>query len=154
MTPDDARSDPLRLAHALLAENSYLTLATADSNGHPWASPVWFAAHELDLIVWASKPGARHSLHLAENPRFSAVVFNSSEAPGDGSALYLSGNAALADTSTFPDALVIYNARSRERGLDEWDAAKLREPARHRLYLAVATEAFVLDDRDERVPVR
>ncbi|MCP2032402.1 nitroimidazol reductase NimA-like FMN-containing flavoprotein (pyridoxamine 5'-phosphate oxidase superfamily) [Okibacterium sp. HSC-33S16] len=154
MTADDAHSDPARLARALIAENSFLTLATADASGHPWASPVWFAARGLDLFVWASKPGARHSRHIAENPQVSAVIFNSSAAPGAGSALYLSAVAALADESTFVEALAIYNERLLDRGLEAWDPAKLRDPARHRLYLAVVSEAFVLDDRDERIPVR
>ena len=48
---------------------------------------------------------------------------------------------------------MIYNARSVERGLEEWDPARLREPARHRLYRALALESFVLDDHDERIKV-
>jgi predicted pyridoxine 5'-phosphate oxidase superfamily flavin-nucleotide-binding protein len=32
-----------RDAHAILEANQYLTLATADAAGRPWATPVWFA---------------------------------------------------------------------------------------------------------------
>jgi len=153
MTPDTAALDPYRLSRTLVAENSYLTLAAAGAGGVPWASPVWFAAHELELFVWASKPGARHSRNIAENSRVSLVIFDSSKAPGKGSALYVSADAALVYDATFVDALAVYNARSVEQGLDEWDPARLREPAKHRLYRAVALEAFVLDDHDERVRV-
>jgi nitroimidazol reductase NimA-like FMN-containing flavoprotein (pyridoxamine 5'-phosphate oxidase superfamily) len=153
MTPDPAHLDPAGLARTLVAENAYLTLATASTDGIPWATPVWFAPHDLDLFVWASKPGARHSLNIAENPRVSLVIFDSSKAPGEGSALYISADAALADDATFDEALTVYNARSVERGLPEWDSSKLSEPARHRLYRAVTVEAFVLDDHDERVKV-
>ncbi|PJJ71063.1 pyridoxamine 5'-phosphate oxidase [Diaminobutyricimonas aerilata] len=153
MTPDDAALDPSTLALALVTENSFLTLATAGSDGAPWASPVWFAARGLDEFVWASKPGARHSRNIAENPRVSLVVFDSSAAPGAGSALYVTAHAALVDEAVFADALAVYNARSVERGLGEWDAEKLRAPARHRLYRAVVREAFVLDDHDERIPL-
>jgi nitroimidazol reductase NimA-like FMN-containing flavoprotein (pyridoxamine 5'-phosphate oxidase superfamily) len=153
MTPDPAHLDPAGLARALVAENSYLTLATAGPAGTPWATPVWFAARDLDLFVWASKPGARHSLNIAENPQVSLVVFDSSKAPGEGSALYVAADAELAADATFDDALAVYNARSVERGLPEWDASKLTEPARHRLYRAVTVEAFVLDDHDERIKV-
>jgi hypothetical protein len=153
MTPDTAALDPDRLARTLVAENSYLTLATAGADGAPWASPVWFAARGLDMCVWASKPGARHSRNIAENPRVSLVIFDSSRAPGEGSALYVSADAELVDDATFDDALAVYNARSLERGLGEWDPAKLREPAKHRLYRAVTLEAFVLDDHDERIRV-
>lgn len=152
MTPDPAQ-DPHRLSRALLAENSYLTLATADANGVPWASPVWFAAHELDVFVWASKPGARHSRNIAENPRVALVIFDSSKPPGDGSALYVSADAELVDEEAFADALAIYNGRSVERGLPKWGPSELHDPARHRLYRAVVVEAFVLDDHDERIRV-
>jgi nitroimidazol reductase NimA-like FMN-containing flavoprotein (pyridoxamine 5'-phosphate oxidase superfamily) len=153
MTPDPAHLDPAGLAQTLVAEISYLTLATADAAGIPWATPVWFAPRDLDLFVWASKPGARHSLNIAENPRVSLVIFDSSRAPGEGSALYVAADAELADGAAFDEALAVYNARSVERGLPTWDPSKLREPARHRLYRAVAVEAFVLDDHDERIRV-
>src|ERR1700754_1272227 len=141
------------LARALIAENSYLTLATVDAAGRPWATPVWFAARDLDVFVWASKPGARHSLNLAQNAQVSLVVFDSSRAPGEGSALYVSATAALAGREEFDGLLDLYHARSRERGWSGGDADAPREPARHRLYRAVATEAFVLDDHDERIRV-
>jgi len=153
MTTDTAALDPYRLSRTLVAENSYLTLATAGADGAAWASPVWFAARDLDLFVWASKLGARHSRNIAENPRVSLVIFDSSKAPGEGSALYVSAEAALVDEPTFADALAIYNARSLERGLDEWAPAKVRGLAKHRLYRAVVLEAFVLDDHDERIRV-
>lgn len=153
MRPDTPALDPDRLARTLVAENSYLTLATAAVDGVPWASPVWFAARELDVFVWASKPGARHSRNIAENPRVSLVIFDSSRPPAEARALYVSADAELVDDPTFEDALAVYNARSVERGLGEWDPAKLREPARHRLYRAVALESFVLDGNDERIRV-
>lgn len=153
MTPENTDLDPHRLARALIAENSYLTLATAGADGVPWASPVWFAVRDLAEFVWASKPGARHSRNIAENPRVSLVVFDSSRAPGGGSALYVSADAALVDEPDFESALAVYNARSAERGLGEWEPARLREAASHRLYRAVVREAFVLDDHDERISV-
>ena len=153
MTPDTAAVDPDRLARTLVLANSYLTLATVGADGVPWATPVWFAARGLDVFVWASKPGAQHSRNIAENPRVSLVIFDSSATPGDGSALYVSADAGLVDDPTFVVALTVYNARSVERGLSEWDPAKLREPAKHRLYRAVTREVFVLDDHDERIRV-
>jgi hypothetical protein len=151
---DTVDFEPQRIARAIAAENAYLTLATADADGVPWASPVWFAVRELSFFVWASKPGARHSRNIAQNPRVSLVIFDSSKAPGEGSALYLSAEAGLVEEDAFEDALAVYNAKSIERGLDVWGRRELCAPARHRLYRAVALEAFVLDDHDERVRVR
>ena len=151
MRPETAALDPDRLARTLVAENWYLTLATAGADGSPWASPVWFAAREVDMFVWASKPGARHSRNIAHDPRISLVIFDSSRPPGEGSALYVFAAAEVVDDATFEDALAVYNARSLDRGLAAWDPAELREQARHRLYRAITLEAFVLDDHDERI---
>jgi nitroimidazol reductase NimA-like FMN-containing flavoprotein (pyridoxamine 5'-phosphate oxidase superfamily) len=153
MTPDTTTPDPDELARTLVAQNSYLTLATAGADGTPWASPVWFAARGLELVVWASKPGARHSRNIAENPRVSFVIFDSSTAPGEGSALYVAADAELAEGDSFDEALAVYNSRSIERGLDAWAPERLMEPARHRLYRALVRESFVLDDHEERVRV-
>jgi hypothetical protein len=114
---------------------------------------VWFAARDIDVFVWASKPGARHSRNIEENSRVSLVIFDSSRPPGEGSAFYVAAAAELVRESAFADALALYNARSLDQGLGEWDPARLRDPARHRLYRAVALESFVLDDHDERVKV-
>jgi predicted pyridoxine 5'-phosphate oxidase superfamily flavin-nucleotide-binding protein len=31
------------VARSIVDSNRYMTLATADESGRPWASPVWFA---------------------------------------------------------------------------------------------------------------
>lgn len=150
-----APTDPERLARALVADNVYLTLATTDADRVPWASPVWFAARGLEEFVWGSKPGARHSRNLTENPRVALVIFDSSRTPGAGSALYVQADAEqVVDAELFAELLAVYSERSVARGIEPWDAADLHEPSRHRLYRAVTREAFVLDDHDERVRVR
>ena len=45
----------------LLASIRYMTLATVDADGRPWASPVWFAAPTPSELFWVSSPDARHS---------------------------------------------------------------------------------------------
>lgn len=155
MGSDPAGSFASQIAWAIVARTAYLTLATTDVAGDPWASPVWFAPRGLDEFVWASKPGARHSRNIAEHPRVAIVVFDSSRPPGEGSALYADADAELVDDdSGLEDALAVYNARSLGRGLASWEPSALRDGARHRLYRAVVREAFVLDDHDERVRVR
>jgi len=154
MKPESAAADPLGVARALVTANSYATLATVSADGVPWASPVWMASRDLVEFVWASKPGARHSRNLADTRRMSLVIFDSSAAPGEGSALYVEAEGELVSDEGLRDALAIYNSVSLARGLTLWTAAQLTAPARHRLYRAVAREVFVLDDHDERIRVR
>ncbi|HWM22686.1 MAG TPA: pyridoxamine 5'-phosphate oxidase family protein, partial [Ilumatobacteraceae bacterium] len=56
-------------ARAILDANRYMTLATADESGVPWASPVWFASADYRAFFWVSAPGARHSRNLAARPQ-------------------------------------------------------------------------------------
>lgn len=39
------------IARAIVDSNAYMTLATADETGRPWASPVWYAA-EVALVIF------------------------------------------------------------------------------------------------------
>ncbi|WP_371808308.1 pyridoxamine 5'-phosphate oxidase family protein [Agromyces sp. Marseille-P2726] len=40
-------------ARHVIEANEYLTLATADATGRPWATPVWFAERDLREFVWS-----------------------------------------------------------------------------------------------------
>lgn len=75
------------VAREILDANSYVVLATADAEGVPWASPVWFAREDSDLY-WMSHPGARHSQNIAVRPQIAMVVFDSSVTPGSGQGVY------------------------------------------------------------------
>jgi nitroimidazol reductase NimA-like FMN-containing flavoprotein (pyridoxamine 5'-phosphate oxidase superfamily) len=75
----------------------YMTLATADADGVPWASPVWYARPDEATFLWVSDPEARHSRNIAANPRIALVIFDSTVTPSAAQALYV---AALAEQTT------------------------------------------------------
>lgn len=140
-------------ARRVLATNRYLTLATADADGRPWATPLWFATGDGRTFFWLSRPGARHSRHLTARPSVGLTVFDSTAPFGEAAALYAE---AAAEEVPEPDraaALEVVCARGLEHGLGAWDEARVTGPAPFRLYRARATRVFVLDDRDGRVDV-
>ena len=49
----------------LLAANKYMVLATADADGVPWATPVYFAPRDESRLYWVSSPDSRHSRNIA-----------------------------------------------------------------------------------------
>jgi nitroimidazol reductase NimA-like FMN-containing flavoprotein (pyridoxamine 5'-phosphate oxidase superfamily) len=137
-------------ARAIIDEGVFMTLATADAQGVPWASPVWYAPDGYSELLWVSDPNARHSRNIALRPQIAIVIFDSRQTPGDGLAVYMEARAEQVD----PGRLGAFNARSVAQGLVEWGPEKVQEPARHRLYRAAVSEHWVLrDDIDERVPV-
>jgi pyridoxine/pyridoxamine 5'-phosphate oxidase len=146
--PDD-RQGLGALARSIVDSNLYLTLATADAEGRPWASPVWFAHEGYRDFLWVSRPGARHSRNVEIRPEVALVVFDSTAAPGDAAAVYAEGCGEEGDE--VERAIQTYSRRSEATGLAAWGAADVTAPARHRLYRATASRHFLLGGDDERI---
>jgi nitroimidazol reductase NimA-like FMN-containing flavoprotein (pyridoxamine 5'-phosphate oxidase superfamily) len=144
---------PAVMARQIIDSSRYLTLATADGAGLPWACPVWYAHEDYTSFLWVSRPTARHSRNIAARATVSAVIFDSTVPPGQARAVYLE---ALAEelTGTQRDrAIAVFSRRSRANGLGEWLAADVTAPAQRRLYRASASACFVLAAGDQRLPV-
>ena len=56
------------VARSIIDKHRYMTLGTADADGLPWASPVWYAPRDYREFFWVSSPEARHSRNLAVRP--------------------------------------------------------------------------------------
>lgn len=146
------------IARAVLDAGRYVVLATADTSGLPWASPVWFANDGYAALYWVSYPGARHSQNLAARPELAMVVFDSTVPPGTGQGVYLSATAEqLAGGEAFERGLTVFSEKSVRHGGPAWGVERVSEDARLRLYRATIGEASILDPDspvDQRIPVR
>jgi hypothetical protein len=145
--------NPVGMGRAIVDGSWYMTLATADESGKPWASPVWFAHDGYREFFWASKPEARHSVNLAARPQLGIVIFDSTVGSGGAQAVYLDAEASELHGDDRDRALGVYSRRSVEFGEPEWTLAEVTGPAAHRLFRAVPFEQFVLDTTDHRIPV-
>jgi nitroimidazol reductase NimA-like FMN-containing flavoprotein (pyridoxamine 5'-phosphate oxidase superfamily) len=130
----------------IVAANTYMTLATADEEGRPWVTPVWFATADCRDFYWVSKPGARHSRNIAARPEIAIVIYDSPVTPGDAQAVYM---AATAERTA---DIAVFAAESARQDLKPWTIEDVTGAARHRLYRATATEHYLLSPSDERVP--
>ena len=80
---------PEEIAERILASNIYMTLATADGSGVPWASPVYYApSADRTELYWVSRPVTRHSRNLAARPELAIVIFDSTAPVYTGQAVY------------------------------------------------------------------
>src|SRR5262245_50681265 len=135
---------------SIIDANSFMTLATADGDGRPWASPVWYAPSGYREFLWVSSPEATHSTNLRVRPEVAVVIFDSHET-GGWNAVYLS---AVAEEVEDPDeGIEVFSGRSEQQGFGPWTRDRVLPPARHRLYRATARDHFVLDTHDQRIPV-
>jgi nitroimidazol reductase NimA-like FMN-containing flavoprotein (pyridoxamine 5'-phosphate oxidase superfamily) len=138
---------------AIVDANLYMVLGTADADGRPWASPVYFAHSSYREFVWVSKPGARHSRNIEARADVSIVIFDSTVPIGTGRAVYTSATAQEVGPEGRSEALETFTRRSLSHGGREWTAEDVVAPARLRLYSATAVDQYVLDENDERLPV-
>lgn len=140
-------------ARQIIDASRYLTLATADSTGIPWASPVWYAHADYTSFFWVSRPQARHSRNLAVRGTVSFVMFDSTAPERKVSAVYLEALAEELSGAERDEGVTIFSRRSRALGLRNWRTADVTEPAPHRLYRATASACYILTPNDQRLPV-
>jgi hypothetical protein len=154
MTPDAARAEQAR---QIVDANQYMVLGTADANGRPWGSPVWFAHHGYREFVWVSSPEVRHSRNIAERPQVGIVIFDSGVPIGAGQGVYLSCEAAAVPAADVDRLLEVFNRRSLANGDTALGRSDVEPPVgEFRLYRAVADEVSMLardGQADHRVPV-
>jgi nitroimidazol reductase NimA-like FMN-containing flavoprotein (pyridoxamine 5'-phosphate oxidase superfamily) len=145
-------TDSTAIARAILDANSFVTLATADAAGRPWATPVWFATEDYRHLYWVSAPDTRHSRNLAVRPELALVVYDSTVQPGEGQAVYMTGTATQV-TDDVADGVATFSRVSVREGIGEWGLHRVTGDSRLRLYRATITEHYILDP-DASIEVR
>lgn len=127
---------------AVLDDVSYLVLGTADADGNPWTTPLFFAARGEHRLYWVSAPDSRHSRNLAARPTVAVTVFDSRGPIGMGDAVYLTATARLLDGDAALAGLAVLNGRlPDDRPLDHDDLLPVGPLA---VYEAVVDEHRVL----------
>jgi nitroimidazol reductase NimA-like FMN-containing flavoprotein (pyridoxamine 5'-phosphate oxidase superfamily) len=140
-------------ARAIVEDNLYMVLATADAAGRPWASPVYYAHDAYRRFVWVSAPDATHSRNIAVRPDVSIVIFDSRVPINTGQAVYMSAVAEEVTGEDREQLLETFSERSQQHGAGAWTTADVEAPARLRLPVATVDEQFVLGDGDQRISV-
>ena len=140
-------------ARAIIDENLYLVLATADESGRPWATPVYFAHSGYKGFFWVSRPTARHSQNIERRGDVSIVVFDSRVPISSGKAVYIEARAERIEGDERAAVLETYSRRAVSHGGVLFTDADISGDAVLRLYRAIASAQYVLDEHDQRVPV-
>ncbi|SFR57408.1 pyridoxamine 5'-phosphate oxidase family protein [Anaeromicropila populeti] len=61
----------------IITRNSFMTLATSDSEGNVWAAPMTFAFDEDFNIYFHSALDSNHIQNIVENPEVSYAIYDS-----------------------------------------------------------------------------
>jgi hypothetical protein len=140
----------------IIEASRYLVLATADTTGRPWSSPVYFAHIDFAEFFWVSSPDATHSRNIAGRPEVGIVVFDSQVPIGTGQGVYMSAAARLLEDGETARGIEAFSRRSVAHGGPEWTSEDVRTGAGVRLYRATADSHSILakdGQPDHRIPV-
>ena len=126
----------------LLAQHRYLVLGTADAEGRPWATPVFYAADGEHRVFWVSSADSRHSRNISARPAVAITIFDSHAPVGEAEAIYLEATAEPVSNDAVAAAVERLNARlpvSHRLGPE-----KIAPAGPMRVYQAIITQHFVL----------
>ena len=140
----------------IIEASRYLVLATADAEGRPWSSPVYFAHVGFTEFFWVSSPEVTHSRNIAVRPEVGFVIFDSQAAIGTGQGVYMTAVATLVEEGETAQGLEVFSRRSVAHGGREWTSEDVRPGAGIRLYRASADSYSILakdGQPDYRIPV-
>jgi uncharacterized protein YhbP (UPF0306 family) len=143
-------------AERVLSGTRYVVLSTADADGRPWATPVWFAREGRTDLYWVSDPETRHSRNIAARGDVALVVFDSQVPVGEASAFYARGRAVQVPAGDVAAGIAVFSREAEAQGMGVWDVDRVTGDARLRLYRATVTEEWVLAEDggpDRRLPL-
>jgi GNAT superfamily N-acetyltransferase len=144
----DPMAELAALVRGVIDANLYMVLGTADEDGVPWTSPVFYAARGYHELYWISSPEVDHSRNLVQRPQVSIVVFDSRVVPGEGRPVYMAG---VAEEVTRPEDIaegLRFYPGSPERGGRPLAPEDVQPPATYRLYRAIVTRHWTLCPRE------
>ena len=143
------------ITRSILDGVAYIVLATADADGEPWASPVWFATDGYDDLYWISRPDAQHSRNIAARADISIVVFDSTNPPATRQAVYMRATAQqVSDPNAIAHGAAVFSHDSAAQGLGELTIDEVTGDTDLRLFHARVRENWILEnDHDVRVRV-
>jgi uncharacterized protein YhbP (UPF0306 family) len=126
----------------LLGQHRYLVLGTADAEGRPWVTPVFYAADGEHRVLWVSSADSRHSRNISARPAVAITIFDSHAPVGKAEAIYLEATAEPVGNDDVDAAVERLNARlpaSHRLGPEDIAPAGLLQ-----VYQATITQHFVL----------
>jgi nitroimidazol reductase NimA-like FMN-containing flavoprotein (pyridoxamine 5'-phosphate oxidase superfamily) len=152
----------LEIAKQIIADNIYMTIATASLDGKPWISPVFFAYDKYYNFFWVSNKNSLHSNFIRNNPKVAIVIFDSKAIEGDGDGVYLEAEASeLEDILEINAAMKVLEKRVTKDEFKIKDMDEVTNNGAWRIYKAEPkvvsklAEGEYIDGQyvDKRVPI-
>ena len=131
----------MKIDDQILSEIRYATISSVDSDGQPWAAPVWYV-FDKDRLFWWSPLESQHSKNIELNPDVFITIFNSTTPEGEGLGLYFKARANVVDGDELDTAIQLYNASTSVFKLNRENCTN---EAPTRMYKALISQAWKND---------
>lgn len=108
---EDVITDLNKLAKEIIEKNQYMTVASSDSKGKPWVSPVVYVQDKNHNLYFISLPDSMHSKNIVGNPNASVAIFDSHQNFGEGVGLQIEGTIEKVSLIKLPVVVGLYFGR-------------------------------------------
>ena len=121
----------------LLNNLVHLVLATADADGKPWISPVFFARDDHNNLYWVSDRNSRHSRNIRQRAEVAVVIFGRLPS-GEIEALYIDASAKeLVDPNEIELGMKVLQKRQQARRFTVYEVTDVTGEACWRMYKTI-----------------
>ena len=151
-------------AQKIISGIFYMTIASADEDGSPWVSPVYFNYDEACNLYWISFKDAIHSLNVTVNKKASISIYDSTAPNWKGDGVYLQCDVEVLETANdiAHGIKSYYGGRHVPHGLDRKEISDYQADKPWRIYRAVPYDIATLGEGkqidgypiDQRIPAR
>ena len=137
-------------AKEIIEKILYITIASVNSDGQPWNTPL-YSAFDKDLnFYWFSDRNSQHSRNIRNNEKVFLVIYDSTVPEGTGEGVYIQALAhELNDEDEAINALRVMDervGRTRDRNFEKFSG-----DAPLRVYCAMPKKIWAnLDDKDSK----
>lgn len=104
-------TDLNKLAQQIVLTNNYMTIASTDLNGNPWASVVAYAFDNKYNFYFISMKTSKHAQQITQNNKIVVVIFDSRQLLMDGVGLQIEGICNKVNFRELPKAIKTYFGR-------------------------------------------
>ncbi|HVQ43940.1 MAG TPA: pyridoxamine 5'-phosphate oxidase family protein [Candidatus Saccharimonadia bacterium] len=133
-------------AKRLIETNVHMTLATADADGKPWASTLFFAPDKDFNLYWVSAKAARHSSNVRARSQVGIVIFGQ-EPPTNSGGVYFDAEAVELESPADIDiAIAALHTRPQPDKFTIGSPAEVTGEASWRIYRAAPKEISLRAD--------
>lgn len=147
-----------KLAREIVEKNQYLTIASNDSLGNPWVSPVAYVFDKDWNFYFVSLPDSKHSRNIESRKKVAVAIFDSRQKWGTGVGLQVEGEIKKIPFLEIPRLLKLYFSREYPYGQANMSdfVRGLRKMLQNKIYLLYrfTPKKVWMNDPREKTDVR